>query len=153
MGNSHPRQFAATGFVSSVRGFLAAIFIMVVLAGQAHAQDKRDGHYWRTIPETEKLDLILGIFDGMLLAESIVQVVLKRDYTLCTDLIESIMRQTDTFLADLSTAQIAERLDGFYTEPANRNIPIFWGVWVVARESKNDKSVSKLIRELRKAYK
>ncbi|GAB6035971.1 hypothetical protein JCM15519_05300 [Fundidesulfovibrio butyratiphilus] len=136
-----------------LRRLVAALLISAILAGQAFAQDRRDGHYWRNVPESEKLDLILGIFDGMLLTESIVQTVLKRDYTLCTDLIESIMRQTDSYMADLSVTQIAQRLDEFYEDPVNRNIPIFWSVWVVARQSKNDKTVNKLIRELRKAYK
>ena len=133
-----------------------AVFLAILLAllnTSAMAQDKRDGNYWRTIGETEKLDILLGIFDGMSLMENIISIVLKQDYTICTDVIESIMRQTSHFLDDLTTEQIAGRLDKFFQEPQNRNIPIYWGVWVVARESKGDKNVARFVKELRKSYK
>lgn len=136
-----------------MRGGLGALLLAVFLAGAALAQEKRDGYYWRTIQEAEKLDIILGMFDGMALMENVIAVVLKENYTVCTDVITSIMRQTDSFLDDLTTVQIAERVDRFYERPENRNIPIFWSVWVVARESKGDKTVPRFLRELRKAYK
>ena len=136
-----------------VRILFATLVAVFVLAGAAQAQDKRDGHYWRTIPETEKLDIILGFFDGMALSEGIISVVVRENYTLCTEVIQAIMTQTAKFLDNLTTAQIATGLDTFYEEPANRNIPISWSVWVVARQSKNDKKVGAFIKELRRAHK
>lgn len=136
-----------------LRRAMAVILLVAILAGQAHAQQKRDGHYWRTIPETEKLDVILGFFDGMTLAESLIQVVIRDNYTLCTDVIETIMAQTASYMDNLSTEQISAGLDSFYEDPANRNIPIFWGVWVVARQVKGDKHLNVFIKELRRAHK
>ncbi len=136
-----------------LRRAMAVILLVAILAGQAHAQQKRDGHYWRTIPETEKLDVILGFFDGMTLAESLIQVVIRDNYTLCTDVIETIMAQTASYMDNLSTEQISAGLDSFYEDPANRNIPIFWGVWVVARQVKGDKNLNVFIKELRRAHK
>ena len=132
---------------------LLALFIIAILSGNALAEEKRDGFYWRTIPESEKLDIILGLFDGIALNENVIAIVIKDHYTICSDLITSIMHQTDRFLDNLTTAQLAMSMDKFYEDEQNRSIPIYWGVWVVARESKNDKTVSHFVQELRKAYK
>ena len=148
-----PKPPACSGMAAYLRVFMAALLVVTVLAGQLQAQDKRDGHYWRTIPETEKLDIILGFFDGMALSESLIHIVVRENYSLCTDVIESIMSQTAKYMDNLSTAQIATGLDTFYEDAANRNIPIFWGIWVVARQAKGDKDVGKFIKELRRAHK
>lgn len=141
------------GCMASMPRALLLAFLLALLSSQAMAQDKRDGNYWRSIGETEKLDILLGMFDGMSLMENIISIVLKQEYTICTDVIESIMRQTSHFLDELTTEQIAIRLDKFYEDQHNRPIPIYWSVWVVARESKGDKNVGKFIKELRKSYK
>ncbi|MFP5240112.1 MAG: hypothetical protein ACLGQW_09805 [Acidobacteriota bacterium] len=137
--------------------FIRQIFLvtaaLVVMAAQAHAQQKRDGHYWRSIPETEKIDIILGFYDGMALSEGLIQVVIRDNYTICSEVIESIMAQTARYMDNLSTMDAATGLDKFYDDPANRNIPISWGMWVVARKSKGDKNLAPFIKELRKAHK
>jgi hypothetical protein len=132
---------------------LSAIIVVTVLAAQAQAQDKRDGNYWRSIPETEKLDVILGLFDGMTLSESLIQIVVRNNYSLCSDVIDSIMAQTSKYMDNLTTAEISSGLDTFYEAEPNRKIPIFWGVWVVARQSKGDKNIDTFIKELRRAQK
>jgi hypothetical protein len=141
------------GMAAYLRLFMAAVLVVTVLAGQLQAQDKRDGNYWRTIPETEKLDIILGFFDGMALSESLIHIVVRESYSVCTDVIESIMAQTGKYLDNLTTAQIATGLDTFYEDAANRNIPIYWGIWAVARQAKGDKDLGKFVKELRKAHK
>ena len=133
-----------------------AVFVLAVLAALAqplNAQDKRDGHYWRAIPETEKLDILLGLFDGMALSESLIHIVVRENYSVCTDVIESIMAQTAKYMDNVTTAQLATGLDTFYEDAANRNIPIFWGAWVVARQVKGDKNINTFIKELRRAHK
>jgi len=146
----HPRS---PGTAAYLRLFMAAVLTVTVLAGQLQAQDKRDGHYWRAIPETEKLDIILGFFDGMALSESLIHIVVRENYSVCTDVIDSIMAQTAKYMDNLTTAQIATGLDTFYEDGSNRNIPIFWGIWVVARQAKGDKDVGKFVKELRRAHK
>lgn len=150
---SLPNTAKGSGMAAFLRLFVAALLVMAVFASQLQAQEKRDGNYWRTIPETEKLDIILGFFDGMALSENLIHIVVRENYSLCTDVIESIMSQTDKYLDNLTTAQIASGLDSFYEDPANRNIPIYWGIWVVARQDKGDKNLGKFIKELRRAHK
>jgi hypothetical protein len=133
--------------------FAMAVLAILVVAEDALAQQKRDGNYWRSIPETEKLDIMLGVFDGMALSEGLIQVVIRDNYTICSEVIESIMAQTATYMNNLSTVDLATGLDKFYEAPANRNIPISWGVWVVARQSKGDKNLGVFIKELRRAHK
>ena len=136
-----------------VRQLFIVFATLAVLAGDVQAQQKRDGHYWRSIPETEKLDILLGFFDGMALSEGLIQVVIRDNYTICSEVIESIIAQTASYMNNLSTVDLATGLDNFYENPANRNIPISWGVWVVARQSKGDKNLGVFIRELRRAHK
>lgn len=138
------------------RMVLCSTFALVLLSALTQplsAQDKRDGHYWRAIPETEKLDILLGLFDGMALSESLIHIVIRENYSVCTDVIESIMAQTAKYMDNVTTAQLATGLDTFYEDAANRNIPIFWGTWVVARQVKGDKNVNTFIKELRRAHK
>jgi len=136
-----------------IRAALVAILAVFFLAAQVNAQEKRDGHYWRTIPETEKLDVILGFFDGMALSESLIHIVVRDNYSVCTDVIESIMAQTAKYMDNLTTAQLATGLDAFFEDPQNRNIPIYWGIWVVARQAGGDKNTGSLVKELRRAHK
>lgn len=136
-----------------LRSALAMSLILIFLCARADAQEKRDGNYWRTIPETEKLDIILGLFDGMALSESLIHIVVRDNYSVCTDVIESIMAQTSKYMDNLTTAQIATGLDAFYEEQLNRPIPIYWGVWVVARQAGGDKNAGVLVKELRRAHK
>jgi len=136
-----------------VRRLFLVMAILAVLAGQAHAQQKRDGHYWRSIPESEKIDIILGFFDGMALSEGLIQVVIRDNYSICSEVIESIMAQTARYMNTLSTMDAATGLDKFYDDPANRNIPVSWGMWVVARQAKGEKNLGPFIKELRKAHK
>ncbi|MFP5220822.1 MAG: hypothetical protein ACLGSA_00895 [Acidobacteriota bacterium] len=138
------------------RMVLCSTFVLVLMAALSqplNAQDKRDGHYWRAIPETEKLDILLGLFDGMALSESLIHIVIRENYSVCTDVIESIMAQTAKYMDNVTTAQLATGLDTFYEDAANRNIPIFWGTWVIARQIKGDKNVNTFIKELRRAHK
>lgn len=140
------------GLVLMVVVMLATV-MLAAAAARAKAQMRRDGDYWRTIPETEKLDVILGLFDGMALSESLIQIVLRGDSARCSEMVDSISSQTSKCLDNLTTAQISSGLDAFYEEEANRRIPIFWGVWVVAREARGDRDVGIFIKELRRSYK
>ena len=137
----------------SVRlGLILMLVVMMSAVAQAKTQMRRDGEYWRTIPETEKLDIILGLFDGMTLSESLAQIVVRGGSTKCSEAIGSISRQTSQYLDNLTTAQISSGLDAFYEEEANRRIPIFWGVWVVARKNKGGRDVDTFVEELRRSY-
>jgi len=135
---------------------LSVILVVSMMLGaaatRANAQMRRDGEYWRSIPETEKLDIILGLFDGMTLSESLLQIVLKGDGASCSKRMNSIFKQTSKYLDDLTTSQISSGLDAFYEEEANRRIPIFWGVWVVARQAKGGRDVDTFVAELRRSY-
>lgn len=123
-------------------------------AGQAQAagSPRRAGAHWAGLSREQKTDLVLGIFDGFNLNENILGITLKNEYTICSDIMESIMRQSDAYFADMPAGSIVTALDGFYAERKNRNIPISWGVWVVVRKNRHDPTLPEFLSELRNLY-
>lgn len=140
-------------------GRLAGLLLWIVLAMtlppqtvQASPAAKRAGVFWAGLSREQKTDLVLGIFDGFNLNENILGITLKNEYTICSDIMESIMRQSDAFFAGMPAGRIVTALDAFYTNRHNRNIPVSWGIWVVVRENRKDPTVGEFLKELRTAY-
>ncbi|WP_428566565.1 MAG: hypothetical protein ACP59X_06460 [Solidesulfovibrio sp. DCME] len=135
---------------------LAACLALAVLAQAWAAQpatpSRRAGTFWLGLTREQKTDLVLGIFDGFNLNENILSITLKNEYTICSDIMESIMRQSDAFFSGMPAGRIVTALDGFYGNKKNRNIPVSWGIWVVVRENRKDPTVGEFLNELRAAY-
>jgi len=134
----------------------AVLFVLLVIGligpgGQAHAA-KRAGAYWAELTREQKTDLVLGIFDGFNLNENILSITLKNEYTICSDIMNSIMRQSDALFADMPAGRVVSGLDAFYAEKKNKNIPITWGVWVVVRKNRHDPTLGDFLGELRNIY-
>ena len=130
---------------------LAAVAFGDAPAGAAEAQ-RRAGSYWSGLSREQKTDLVLGIFDGFNLNENILGITLKNEYTICSEIMDSIMRQSDAYFADMPAGRIVSGLDAFYAERKNRNIPISWGVWVVVRKNRRDATLPQFLEELRNLY-
>ena len=92
------------------------------------------------------------IFDGFNLNENILGITLKNEYTICSEIMDSIMRQSDAYFADMPAGRIVSGLDAFYAERKNRNIPISWGVWVVVRKNRRDPTLPEFLEELHNLY-
>lgn len=131
---------------------LALSILAQALAAHPAEAAKRAGPFWLGLSREQKTDLVLGIFDGFNLNENILSITLKNEYTICSDIMESIMRQSDAFFAGMPAGQIVTALDAFYTNKRNRNIPVSWGIWVVVRENRKDPTVGEFLKELRAAY-
>ena len=138
---------------AGLAGVLFVAFCWAVFAAPHEAlATKRAGSYWTGLTRGQKTDLVLGIFDGFNLNENILGITLKNEYTICSDIMESIMRQSDAFFADMPAGRIVSALDAFYAERKNKNIPVSWGVWVVVRQNRKDPSVLEFLQELRNLY-
>jgi|GEM_PF-1124214 len=135
-------------------GWMLGAFVLAVLMfGACEAQAaKRAGAYWAGLSREQKTDLVLGIFDGFNLNENILGITLKNEYTICSEIMESIMRQSDAYFADMPAGRIVSGLDAFYTDKKNRNIPVSWGVWAVVRKNRRDPTLGDFLEELRKIY-
>ncbi|MFZ5812318.1 MAG: hypothetical protein ACOY4F_09770 [Thermodesulfobacteriota bacterium] len=120
--------------------------------GQGRAENVRDGAYWNRLDDAEKTDLIIGILEGLNLSESILHIILRNEYSMCSDILTSIARQTDVYFEGMTVGRIVESLNAFYTDARNLGIPISWGVWVVVRQDKHDRTVGRFIQELRALY-
>jgi len=150
----HPTVTGASSMRTAFFPGLALVFVLTacaMCADRARAEG-RDGAYWNRLGEAEKTDLIIGVLEGLNLGESILHIILQNEYTMCSDILTSIARQTDTFFEGLTVGRIVEGLNAFYADGKNRSIPISWGVWVVARQDKSDRTVGKFIQELRTLY-
>ena len=135
-----------------VASFYLALCCLGLVAPSQVKAAKRAGAYWAGLSRSQKTDLVLGIFDGFNLNENILGITLKNEYTICSDIMESIMRQSDAFFADMPAGQIVSALDAFYVDKKNRNIPVSWGVWVVVRQNRKDPTVDDFLKELRTLY-
>jgi hypothetical protein len=139
------------------RGRLPSLAVALALVGcllfsnQALAA-KRAGAYWASLTRDQKTDLVLGIFDGFNLNESILGITLKNEYTICSDIMDNIMRQSDAYFSGMPAGRIVTGLDTFYLDKKNKNIPVSWGVWVVVRQGRGDPTLAEFIRELRRLY-
>lgn len=133
---------------------LCACVALAVLASSPRPAEaaKRAGAFWGGLSREQKTDLVLGIFDGFNLNENILGITLKNEYTICSDIMESIMRQSDAFFAGMPAGKIVTALDAFYANKRNKNIPVSWGLWVVVRENRKDPTVGEFLKELRAAY-
>jgi hypothetical protein len=131
---------------------LVAVYAASLFAPIEALAEKRAGAYWAGLQRVQKTDLILGIFDGFNLNENILGITLKNEYTICSEIMESIMRQSDAFFEDMPAGRIVSSLDGFYADKKNRNIPVSWGLWVVVRQNRKDASVGEFLQELRNLY-
>ena len=142
-----------TAIPAGVAGTLAAFALAILLfaSAEAHAA-KRAGAYWAGLTREQKTDLVLGIFDGFNLNENILGITLKNEYTICSEIMESIMRQSDAYFADMPAGRIVSGLDAFYADRKNRNIPVSWGVWAVVRKNRHDPTIGEFLEELRKIY-
>ena len=128
---------------------LAAICVGETGLAQAATAPRRAGAYWTGLSREQKTDLVL---DGFNLNENILGITLKNEYTICSDIMESIMRQSDAYFADMPAGSIVTSLDGFYAERKNKNIPISWGVWVVVRKNRHDPTLAEFLEELHNLY-
>ncbi|EFL49859.1 conserved hypothetical protein [Solidesulfovibrio fructosivorans JJ]] len=138
---------------AGMAALVGAIVLATLLCAPSRALAvKRAGAFWSGLSREQKTDLILGIFDGFNLNENILGITLKNEYTICTDIMESIMRQSDAFFAGMPAGRIVTALDAFYTDRKNRNIPVSWGLWVVVRQNRKDPTVGDFLRELRALY-
>jgi hypothetical protein len=131
----------------------AAMILAAVVLGPGEALSaKRAGAYWASLSREQKTDLVLGIFEGFNLNENILSITLKNEYTICSDIMESIMRQSDAFFEDMPAGNIVTGLDAFYSDKKNKNIPVSWGLWVVVRKNRRDPTLGDFLGELRNLY-
>lgn len=146
------RRSDRSGRHTTMALFMAAVLCFLALDPAQGQAAKRAGGYWASLSRDQKTDLVLGIFDGFNLNENILGITLKNEYTICTDIMESIMRQSDAFFAGMPAGKIVTALDAFYANKKNKNIPVSWGLWVVVRENRKDPTVGEFLGELRNAY-
>ena len=113
---------------------ILALVVGGALSRPAQAQaTKRAGAYWAGLNRDQKTDLVLGIFDGFNLSESILGITLKNEYTICSDIMRAVHGRFPAKVDSLSRAvlvvggrQLSTLALGVSVLPLFQDIPQGW---------------------------
>jgi hypothetical protein len=142
-----------------MKRLFAALSLLVVIPLSAHAQVNapRDGNWWNKQDEVEKVNYLIGFFDGMDLGYhfsywGIVDGSNGHTTTCTGEIVKSFSDYDDKFSRTVPNEQVADGLDAFYGNSRNRSIKIHDAVWLVlnsiAGTPKNE--LNKMIESYRK---
>lgn len=108
---------------------LVVLLSLLVLISTAHAQssNRRDGNWWRAQDRQAKVDYMIGFFDGMSLGNnfSYWKYVNQTPPSNVPDLVlESYNEYTEKYMMSVSSGQMTDGLDSFFSDYRNRSIRI-----------------------------
>jgi hypothetical protein len=114
-----------------------ALILIVSLGAPVWAEnDRRDGNFWLSLDAPAKLAYLVGFYDGMLLGKDFSYWGLEKAAisVVGTQTVTSFNNMTAKYMANVTTRQLADGLDAFYSEFRNRKILINNAVWLVANQ-------------------
>jgi hypothetical protein len=126
--------------------------IVILFSGYAHADVPRDGIWWNNLDMGQKQMYIEGVSDGINLAS----MVLFQDKNVdkkCQALVDgSYKSYLDKYFTNVTTPQISDGLDVFYSNYENVNIGTEKAFWIVLRTIHKDpeNEIKELIKTWRK---
>ena len=133
------------------RKILMLTVIVIMSAGYADAGDPRDGIWWNNLSMGQKQNYVEGVSNGMGLA----QMIILQDKTLdkkCQAAVESAYQSyMGKYYANVTTTQISDGLDAFYSNYENVNIKTDNAFWLVLKILHDDPEDE--IRDLIKTWK
>src|SRR5258708_892616 len=119
------RQYLRFAVLLSVIGSLAA----------QGAESRRDGNWWRHLPELERLAYVVGFFDGMGLGHEFSYWGLPSkdgkvdSFTEAVGVSYALMEEK--YLKGVTNNQIADGITKLYADYRNRTIMLHGAVWLV----------------------
>lgn len=132
--------------------FFSLTVIVILFSGYAHADVPRDGIWWNNLDMGQKQMYIEGVSDGINLAS----MVLFQDKNVdkkCQALVDgSYKSYLDKYFTNVTTTQISDGLDVFYSNYENVNIGTEKAFWIVLRTIHKDpeNEIKELIKTWRK---
>lgn len=121
-----------------MRCLLFALTLALSVAASAQTTS-RDGNWWRSQPEARKAGYVVGLFDGILLGNNFTvwDLIPKaknpppNTYDAYTQARGSFDRFTEKYMTKVTSGQVVDGLDSFYSDYRNRSIHIETGAWIV----------------------
>lgn len=137
------------------RLFATLTLLLVIQLGAQAQNTRRDGNWWNKQDEVEKVNYLIGFFDGMDLGYhfSYWGILDTSNGKTCTsEIVKSFSDYDDKFSRTVPNEQVADGLDAFYSNSRNRSIKTRNAVWLVlnsiAGTPKNE--LNKMIESYRK---
>lgn len=111
------------------RAAITYIFLVITLHSGFAAEEPRNGNWWRKLDLHEKRVYILGVFDGLPLGRNF-------SFWGALDHEEAVVNSYNShvkLLSKVTSAQLADGLDAFYSDYRNRGIPTYDAAWVAVQ--------------------
>jgi hypothetical protein len=113
--------------------------ILALCIGPAFAQEstRRDGNWWRTQLRASQVSYMVGFFDGIELGNRFSYWSFANDQKATESLkrvFDSYEEYVDKYLKNVTSGQMVDGLDTFYSDFRNRSILVHNAVWLVANQ-------------------
>jgi hypothetical protein len=111
---------------------IAAICSLFVIAVETHADERRDGNWWRGVPPEQRSAYVLGLLDGTHLGhEFSYWRSVESGKLLEFQRLDSFAQYADKYLSKVRSDQLSDGLDTFYDDYRNRGIKVRDATWLV----------------------
>ncbi|MBN2483344.1 MAG: hypothetical protein JXD21_04000 [Candidatus Omnitrophica bacterium] len=118
-----------------MKKLISIFFIFLLGTGAGNVQSRTfTGDIWNTIPLEEKIRYVEGIYDGMGLMTGPWGV-----------------KSGNYLITELTQDELIDRLDRFYADSQNINIPVTDAISLLAKEMKS-KNIMPELKKLREQY-
>ena len=138
-----------------VVAFLLIAISICTSSSYAAEDEPRNGNWWNGQSRSEKIDYVIGMFDGTILGRNFatwngMKDGKAEDWAAKAD--ASYKKYVDEYMTDITARQVADGLDVLYSDFKNRTIMVANGVWVVLRQIKGStpSEVEQLLENLRR---
>lgn len=136
----------------------AVAFSMLLFAAVARnaPEDRRDGNWWRELERSQKINYMVGFFDGMELGNKFSYWGIldkNKNNPAVRQVFGSYSDYDQKYFSHVTNYQLMDGVDTFYSDYRNRLILVDDAVWLVVNEiaGKPDAEMQKMIENWRKS--
>ena len=112
--------------------------IVILFAGTSDAQEPRGGNWWNNLDMGQKQMYIEGVSDGINLSLMVLFQDKNVDKKCQAVVVGSYKSDMDKYFTKVTTTQIANGLDVFYSNYENQNIGTEKAFWIVLKTIHDD---------------
>lgn len=129
----------------------AFVLLLATVAHAAQRGEDRTGRWWNTLDRDVKLKYLTGVLDGEYLG-GLYALPGNSVSNQCADAVKTRYLNRSSVLENVTTGEIANKLDSFFKDSANDRIMVPSAVYYLSRRAAGDDaaSLSKLLAALRK---
>lgn len=124
----------------------------ITAADRSNVQrERRDGNWWQNRSGSEKLEYLVGFFDGMKLGRNFAAGGADTKKNCDIACFNNYSDNSEKYLRNVTAGQVRDGLEEFYKDFRNRGILISDAAWVVLKQiaSEPQREINRLIESLR----